>query len=148
MRVLDQDYIRERDEWTALPPRERSSAWLRAIAVVAAVAALLSLAANPSTAMAAQREEVCIKYQKEYGWSKSYTVIGTVISGSDLNSKVGSLSRFKALSTYVVVFWDDDKATILELPPLSMGSVPMFESEARDQLDRLWKIKQGHTFCF
>lgn len=98
-------------------------------------------------ASAAEREEVCVKYEKDYGWSKGYAVEGTVISGSDLNAKVGSISRFKAFSTYVVIFWDDDQATILELSALSMGSVPIFESEVRDQQGRRWRIKQGHSFC-
>lgn len=106
---------------------------------------LLALAAT--FASAADREDVCVKYQKDYGWSKGYAVEGTVISGSDLNAKIGSISRFKAFSTYVVIFWAEDQATILELPPLAMGSVPIFESEVPDQQERRWKIKQGHAFC-
>ena len=99
-------------------------------------------------AHSAERADVCVKYEKEYGWSKGYSVEGTVISGSDLNLKVGSLSRFKAFSTYVVIFWEKDQTTILELSPMSMGSVPMFESDASDQEGRKWRIKEGHSFCF
>ena len=117
--------------------------WLRTRLLLA----LLAPTAIFSTAIAAEREEVCVKYEREHGWSKGYAVLGTVISGSDMNSKVGSLSRFKSFSTYVVVFWDDDQATILELPALSMGSLPIFESQVRDQQGRLWKLKQGHSFC-
>jgi hypothetical protein len=96
---------------------------------------------------AASRDEVCVKYEKEYGWSKGYAVEATIISGSDLNSAVGSFSRFRAFGTYAVVFWSQDQATILELPPMSMGSAPMFETQVRDQEGRAWKIKQGHFLC-
>lgn len=98
-------------------------------------------------AQAAERAEACIKYEKEHGWSKSYTVQATVIEGSELNQKVGSYTRFKSFSTYAVVFWGEGQATVLELPSLSMGSLPMFEIEVKDQEGRHWKIKEGHLFC-
>lgn len=100
-----------------------------------------------TSAIAADREAVCVKYEMEHGWSKGYAVEGVVISGVDLNAKVGSISRFKSYSTYVVIFWDQGQATILELSAFSMG-VPIFESQVRDQDGRLWKVKQGHGFCF
>lgn len=100
-----------------------------------------------STAAAAEKEEACVKYRNENGWSKGYSVIATVISGSDLNSAVGSFTRFQSFATYAVVFWDDDQASILKLPPTSMGSLPLLESEVEDQYGRNWKIKDGHTFC-
>ena len=100
-----------------------------------------------SGAQAAERTEACVKYEKEYGWSKSYAVEVTVIEGSELNKKVGSYTRFRSFATYAVIFWDEGEATILELPAMSMGSLPIFESQAKDQEGRLWKIKEGHLFC-
>src|SRR4051794_35887515 len=92
--------------------RSAARSMLRIALLVCAYAGTLSLAA--------EREEICAKYQKQDGWwSKDYAVEGTVISGSDLNSKVGSLTRFKNFSTYVVIFWADDQATILELPAMA-----------------------------
>jgi len=102
----------------------------------------------PVTALAADKAEVCVKFRKDYGWSKGYAVQGTVISGSDLNSAVGSVTRFKNLSTYVVVFWDEDQASIFELPSMALGSVPIFEAEVEDQQGRKWKIKEGHFMCY
>lgn len=102
----------------------------------------------PSSAFAADKAEVCVKYRKDYGWSKGYEVQATVISGSDLNSAVGSFTRFKSFSTYAVVFWDQNEASIFELPAMAMGSIPMFETEVEDQQGRKWKIKEGHSVCY
>ena len=113
---------------------------------LALIAALGSVFVSPLV-YAATREEVCVKFEKEYGWSKGYAVQATIISGSDLNSAVGSFNRFKPFSTYAVVFWDEDQASIFELPLHSMGSAPMFETQVKDQEGRSWKIKQGHLFC-
>jgi hypothetical protein len=99
-------------------------------------------------AHAAEKQEACIKFQKEFGWSKGYSVIATVISGSDLNSAVGSFSKYNSFSTYAVVFWDENQASIFELPSLSMGSLPIFEQEVEDQEGRMWMIKAGHDFCY
>lgn len=101
-----------------------------------------------SFAVAAEKADVCVKYRTDSGWSKGYAVQGTVIDGSDLNSAVGSYTRFNNFSTYVVVFWDDDQASIFELPAISFGSVPMFETEVEDQQGRKWKIKEGHFLCY
>ena len=101
-----------------------------------------------SASMAAKNQEACIKYQKDNGWSKGYSVVATVISGSDLNSAVGSYSQFESYATYATVFWGEDKVSIYKLPPLSMSSLPIFEQEIEDQEGRKWKIKEGHIFCY
>ena len=113
------------------------------ISVLLVIVFLFSGVAN-----AAEKEDACVKYRKEYGWSKGYSIVATVISGSDLNSAVGSFTRFQSFATYAVVFWDDDQASILKLPPMSMGSLPMFESEVEDQYGGKWKIKAGHLLCY
>lgn len=114
-----------------------------------AILLVFLLAGGISTiATAAEREEVCVKYEESFGWSKGYTVEGIVISGADLNAKVGSIARFKPFNTYVVIFWQENQATILELPGFSMGYVPILESQVQDQEGRQWKIKKGHGFCF
>lgn len=100
------------------------------------------------TASAAEREEVCVKYRQDFGWSNGYRVIGNVMSGSELNRAVRSLTRYRSFSTYVVVFWDEGQASIFELPSGSMGNVPMFEREVEDQYGRKWRIKRGHSLCY
>jgi hypothetical protein len=109
--------------------------------------ALLVVTATASASEPASEEEICVKYEKEYGWSKGYSVTGHLISGSDLNQKTGSLSRFKPFSTYVAVFWEKDEVSLFELPSSSMGSVPIFATEVKDQKGRKWKIQQGNGFC-
>jgi len=99
-------------------------------------------------AYGSEKQEACVKYRKDYGWSKGYAVIATVISGSDLNSAVGSFTKYDSFATYAVVFWDENQASVFKLPPLSMGSLPMFEQEVEDQEGRKWKIKEGHSFCY
>ncbi len=91
---------------------------------------------------------ICIKFQKKFGWSKNYSVTGKIISGSDLNSATGSLGRFETLATYIVVFWDDDKASIFKLPFTSFGKIPMFETEVVDQKGIKWKIKKYDSLCY
>jgi hypothetical protein len=99
-------------------------------------------------AAAATRADACVKYEKEDGWSKAYAVEATVIEGSELNQKVGSYTRFKSYSTYAVIFWGEGEATIMQLPAMSMGSLPMFEQKVEDQEGRQWKVKEGHMFCY
>lgn len=101
-----------------------------------------------SVASAAERQEVCVKYRQDFGWSNGYRVIGNVMSGSELNRAVGSFTRFRSFSTYVVVFWDEGQASIFELPAGSMGNVPIIEREVEDQYGRKWKIKRGHGVCY
>lgn len=103
---------------------------------------LLSKAAYAET-----QESVCLKYKKEYGWSPSYSVEAKIMSGADLSSVTGKYMRFRAFSTYAVVFWDNDQATILELPTSSLGSVPSFSTSVKDQEGREWKISQSNGFC-
>ncbi|WP_147336848.1 hypothetical protein [Pseudomonas abyssi] len=97
---------------------------------------------------ASSQEPVCLKYKKEYGWSPSYSVEAKIMSGSDLSSATGNYTRFRAFSTYAVVFWSNDQATILELPSSALGSVPAFSTSVRDQEGREWKINQSNGFCF
>ena len=97
--------------------------------------------------LATEKVEVCIQYLEEYGWSKRYAVEGSIISGSALNSAVDSFTRFNVLSTYLVVFWNKDEASIFELPSSTFGYVPLFETEVEDQYGRIWKIRKGHLLC-
>ena len=58
---------------------------------------LFLLLSISSISIAAERQEVCVKYRKDFGWSKGYSVVATVISGSDLNSAVAEF--FKVVVT-------------------------------------------------
>ncbi|WP_413114085.1 hypothetical protein [Thaumasiovibrio sp. DFM-14] len=109
---------------------------------------LVTLFSISSLSYAAEKQDACIKYRKDYGWSKGYSVVATIISGSELNSAVGSISRFKSFATYAVVFWDNDQASIFKLPSSSLGTLPIIEQEVEDQEARKWKIKENHGLCY
>ena len=91
---------------------------------------------------------MCIKFKKSIGWSKGYTVVGNIISGSELSYSTGNYGKFDILATYAVVFWDDDEASIFKLPVTSFGKLPMFESEVEDQKGAKWKIKKYNYLCY
>ena len=55
-----------------------------------------------------------VKYQTESGWSKKYQIEVTFISGSELNDATNSY-KFSSSSNYVVIFWEEGKATIIKL---------------------------------
>lgn len=112
------------------------------------VALILAVIFFPGISFSKEIVNICIKYKKDIGWSQLYEVRGTVISGSALNSAVGSFTRFKSFSTYVVVFWDDDQASIFELPTSSLGTVPMFATKIEDQEGRTWNIQTNNGLCF
>ena len=90
-------------------------------------------------------EPVCVKYQTDSGWSKGYQVNGTVIKGSDLNSRTGTYD-YSPYSTYVVVFWDEGQASILELA-YSSNSISAYGQTATDQRGRLWQVSKT-AYCY
>jgi len=109
---------------------------------------LLFLATIPLFVKAAENEEVCVKYKKEYGWSQAYEVNAKVLSGSDLMAATGNYSRYRSYATYAVIFWDKGQTTILEMPASSMGDVPTFNSTVKDMDGREWQINQSNGFCY
>jgi hypothetical protein len=78
------------------------------------IALALALFFISVSAVAAERETVCAKYQSEGGWSKNYKVEATIIRGTELNQATRSF-EYNGLSTYVVIFWDKDQASIIEM---------------------------------
>lgn len=100
------------------------------------------------TAFASHKERACLKYRVNYGWSQGYKVTATVISGADLNTAVGSYTRFKAYGTYAVVFWDEGQASIFELPAYDIDQLPIIATRVEDQEGREWEISQDNGVCF
>lgn len=100
---------------------------------------------NQSAYGAASSETVCIKYQTSTGWSKGYQVDGPVIQGSELNRRTNTYD-YKPYSTYVVVFWNPNQASILELDYF-LGSINSFGQLATDQIDRRWQVSKT-SYCY
>lgn len=88
---------------------------------------------------AVEKDIVCIKYQTQNGWSQAYEVEGTILKGFDLNRLTMSNS-YTPLSTYVVVFWDNNQATIIES---DASMITLLESSGKDQKGVMWKVKKG-----
>ena len=89
-----------------------------------------------STLLAAEKVKVCAKYRANYGWSTGYKVEANVLNGSELNAATNSMN-YNAISTYVVIFWDEGQASVIELdfPFLSMVG-----QTGTDQQGRQWEI--------
>jgi hypothetical protein len=72
------------------------------------------------TSTAKFRQRVNIKYQKEYGWSKYYTVEATFMMGYELNMATRSYD-YSSYNMYAVVFWGGGQATIVKLNYITCG---------------------------
>lgn len=92
-----------------------------------------------SKASASEREVVCAKYETQLGWSHGYKVEATILKGTELNRATKTFD-YSAFSTYVVIFWDKDEVSIIELdfPYLSV-----IGQHGKDQEGRNWEISKG-----
>ena len=86
--------------------------------------------------------DVCAKYKNT---GKSYSVEALVYDGSELNSATNSFN-YNSFSTYVVIFWSSEQATIVELD-YYFGSIGIFGLNGKDQRGYPWEIREG-TICF
>jgi hypothetical protein len=98
-----------------------------------------------SFASALEEQDVCVKYQTQSGWSKGYKVEGKVMRGSELNSATRSLD-YNVLSTYVVIFWNQDEVSILELNSY-FGSISILGQDATDQSGKAWQVSSS-SLCY
>ena len=75
---------------------------------------LISLLCFSWGAEAKYRRTATVKYQKQYGWSKLYTVEVNFMSGHELNIATKTIS-YDAISVYAIIFWSQDQVTIIKL---------------------------------
>jgi len=87
------------------------------------------------------QERLCVKYKTQNGWSKGYSVNVTIISGSELNRRTKSY-RYKSYSTYGVIFWGDDQASVIELKNF-FGQFTVLGTNGIDGEGREWKMNNG-----
>lgn len=106
------------------------------------ICAIVLMIGWTALASAAERITVCAKYEVEYGWSKGYKVEATFTSGSELNSATRTFD-YSALSKYVVIFWDKDEVSIIEMSFPYLGPIGL---EGKDQRGRKWEIAKT-SFC-
>lgn len=101
------------------------------------------LAVGFATALATSRQKVCAKYWTENGWSKGYEVETTLIKGSELNRVTRSYSH-NSTSTYAVIFWAKDQASVIEL---SWSQVSFAGTDGQDQQGRKWELST-RSYCY
>ena len=97
------------------------------------MAVLLSVS---STLLAAEKVNICAKYRANYGWSTGYKVEANVLKGHELNAATNSIG-YNGISTYVVIFWDEGQASVIEMDFPFLGPVGQ---TGTDQQGRQWEI--------
>ena len=100
-----------------------------------AVFALVTCIAPASVAVASERVDICAQYSNT---GKSYHVQAISLSGSQLNQATHTFD-YNSLSHYIVIFWDQRQASIIEMQGIFVGPTP-FPSGGIDQLGRTWEI--------
>jgi hypothetical protein len=96
-----------------------------------------------------------VKYQKQYGWSKTYSVEVNFLSGYELNIATNSYN-YSAYSNYAVIFWAQGQASIIKIKSYLPCGTDItcdcidnvrFDLQGHDQDGDLWNICLGR-FCF
>lgn len=89
-----------------------------------------------------------VRYKKNFGWSDYYTVDVTFMSGSELNKATKSYN-YSSYSTYGIVFWNRDEATIIKISSFTGCGREVTQScitnkysnlDGEDQQGRGWEI--------
>lgn len=92
------------------------------------------------------RQIVEVKYQKQYGWSKYYTVEATFMTGYELNQATQTYD-YTSYSTYCVIWWGQGQCTIIKLGYVSCGYEAQpscisyyYDLDGKDQEGSKWHI--------
>lgn len=96
-----------------------------------------------STIASVEKKRLCIKYDTRYGWSKGYKVEAIVLDGYELYYKTYD-SKYNIYSKYVVIFWQPEQASIIEL---DFPFINAMGTEWKDQEGRKW-IVNNTTYCY
>ncbi len=94
------------------------------------------------------RGVICAKYRANYGWSKTYRVQATLMSGNELNIATKQYDKYDMFSKYVVIFWAKGQASIIKLDSsLHQFFMSMARGEeGEDQRGTKWKIVSGNLY--
>lgn len=90
------------------------------------------------------QQQLCVKYETEDGWSKGYSVNVTIIKGSELNRRTKTYN-YSSYSTYAVIFWGDDQASVIKLSYYT-GSIGVYGVSGTDAQGREWKLAKNR-YC-
>jgi hypothetical protein len=87
------------------------------------------------SASASEQVDICAVYSNS---GSSYHVGATAISGSELNAATHSFN-YNSLGHYIVIFWAQNQATVIEMNSITGMPGPIQES-GTDQEGRSWEI--------
>lgn len=104
---------------------------------------LFLLAFMSANAYSEERQKVCARYETQDGMSKSYLVEAIITDGSELNQETSSFN-YSNYSTYVVIFWAPDQASVIEM---NFGGITGLPSQGKDQDGRTWEIYAAPGYC-
>ena len=116
---------------------------------------LLIVAASITTpAFARVTTPAKVRYETSTGRSKWYSVDVHLFTGSELAQATGKWTRFSSFKKYAVVFWGDDRATIIEVSTIlfcgtefSQSCMPMLgRINGKDQDGDQWEVCTA-MFC-
>jgi len=93
-------------------------------------------------ALAAEEIKVCARYETSNGWSKGYSVQARKLTGSEMNRATSSFN-YESWSTYVVIFWDNDQASVIKMDMPYLSAIGL---QGIDQEGRKWEIAKT-SFC-
>ncbi len=106
--------------------------------ILAPVLCLLCLAV-PEGGNAFVRQTVCGRQENINGWSGPYRVDALVLRGLELN-KAKQNMHYKPGSLYVVLLWDKDSSTAIEL---DAPRFPDIGQTGRDERGNRWELWKG-----
>jgi len=108
------------------------------------------------TTVFAKYTQTCeVRYETESGWSKSYTVEVSFLTGSELNTATNTFN-YSSFSTYAVVFWSQGEAAVIKLSTMLLCGSEVDKScitntfgdlKGTDQDGDDWKVCVS-SFCF
>jgi hypothetical protein len=99
-------------------------------------AALCAALVAPAVAIGKEQVDVCAEYTAT-GKIYHVTVIST--NGSELNEETNTLN-YNSLSQYILIFWTQDRASVIEMNGPYFGPAAYAPSDGTDQEGRSWRI--------
>ena len=122
--------------------RQLQSGWMRLRGSAARQLWLLLLLVAglaPGPLAAFTRESVCARQDTINGWSRRHVVDALVLRGLELNKAKKALI-FKPASLYVVLLWDKERTTAIEL---DVPRFPDLGQTGTDERGNRWEVKKG-----
>jgi|SRR6185312_3435298 len=111
---------------------------LKQVSATIAILGIAWLWSGPASAN--DRVDVCATYVNS---GASYHVPAISTTGYELNNATSSM-RFNVLDHYVVIFWQQNHATVIDV-----GAFPVsgFPTTGTDQAGREWRVVVFFGFC-